>query len=175
MTEKPRFINIHPLKDRTDETNVSPEQQKKEERPWIFSPHEHPRRTKSDQAKTSERPETPGRLMPECYSPCERIRKKKDFINLYKKGVCARGRYFNLIILRNDLTHSRMAVVTSRKIGNAVERNRARRRARELFRRNKAHLAFEMDILLIAKKDVHSATAGDLRERYLEALQAISE
>jgi len=113
--------------------------------------------------------------MPECYSPCERIRKKKDFIDLYKRGLCARGRYFNLIALGNDLTYSRMAVVTSRKIGNAVERNRTRRRARELFRRNKAHLTFAMDILLIAKKDVHSATGQDLRQRYLEALQAISE
>jgi ribonuclease P protein component len=111
--------------------------------------------------------------MIESYGPLERIRKKKDFNDLYKSGVCARGKYFNLIYLPNRLSHSRMAVVTSKKVGNAVQRNKIRRRMRALFRRNKDLLIYPVDLLLIAKKDIQAATWRDLGERYLTALQAI--
>ena len=73
--------------------------------------------------------------MSEAYGPRERIRKKKDFSDLYGNGGCYRGKYFNLIFRPNGLEFSRMSAVASRKVGNAVQRNKARRRARELFRR----------------------------------------
>jgi ribonuclease P protein component len=66
-----------------------------------------------------------------------------------------------------------MAVVASRKVGNAVHRNRIRRRARDLFRRNKDLLAIPLDILLIAKKDGAEAPFAALREEYFSALGAI--
>jgi ribonuclease P protein component len=113
--------------------------------------------------------------MDESYRPQERIRKKSDFTELYKRGRCDRGRYFNLIHLPNDLGHSRMAVVASRKVGNAVQRNRIRRRAKELFRRNKGLLISPRDLLLIAKKDMRDASGEDLSRRYFEALRGLGE
>jgi ribonuclease P protein component len=111
--------------------------------------------------------------MIETYGPPERVRKKKDFIALYKKGCCVRGKYFNLIYLPNHLGYSRMAAVASKKVGNAVVRNRARRRARELFRRHKEMLARPMDLILIAKREMREAAWRDLRERYFEALRTL--
>jgi ribonuclease P protein component len=111
--------------------------------------------------------------MRESYGPNERVRSKKDFGDLYKKGACVRGNFFNLIYLQNDRSYSRMAVVASRKVGNAVIRNRVRRRAKELFRRNKDKLKIPVDLLLIAKKDFPGATWREAEERYLEALRVI--
>ena len=111
--------------------------------------------------------------MPESYRPHERIRKKSDFAELYKRGRCDRGRYFNLIHLPNHLGHSRMAVVASRKVGNAVQRNRIRRRAKELFRRNKELLDSSLDLLIIAKKEGAEASWDDLRRRFLDALRSL--
>jgi ribonuclease P protein component len=111
--------------------------------------------------------------MLESYGPLESIRKKSDFSDLYKRGRCARGKYFNLIYLPGKFAHSRMAVVTSKKTGNAVERNRIRRRVRALFRRNKVLLTYPLDILLIAKKEIQTATWRDMQEHYLSAVQAI--
>jgi ribonuclease P protein component len=113
--------------------------------------------------------------MGESYRPQERIRKKSDFSELYKRGRCDRGKYFNLIHLPNDLGYSRMAVVASRKVGNAVQRNRIRRRAKELFRRNKGLLISPRDLLLISKKEMQAASWTDLCRRYADALQAIGE
>ncbi len=111
--------------------------------------------------------------MGESYSPRERIRKKKDFSYLYKKGRLTRGTYFNLIFLPNGLSYSRMAVVASKKIGNAVQRNRVRRRVRELFRRNKELLTLPVDMIVVTKKGVQDASWENMRIQYLAMVQAV--
>ncbi len=112
--------------------------------------------------------------MPETFTPQERIRKKKDFLFLYKKGNRYRGRYFNLIYLSNDLNFSRMAVVVSKKVGGAVERNTIKRRLRTLFRRNKHILLNPLDIILIAKKEIQDASWQSLEEEYLRCVTSIA-
>jgi len=109
--------------------------------------------------------------MSETYGPRERIRKKKDFTDLYKNGGCFRGNLFNLIFLPNSLGYSRMSAVASRKVGNAVRRNRARRRARELYRRNKHLLPGTLDMLIIARSLIEDAAGEELQEQYKAALR----
>ena len=111
--------------------------------------------------------------MSQSLRPQERIRKKSDFTALYKKGNRYRGRYFNLVYLPNDLTFSRMAVVASKKIGNAVERNKAKRWIRTLFRRNKELLVNPLDLIVITKRDIKEATWLNLQEDYLKALSLL--
>ena len=111
--------------------------------------------------------------MSETFTPQERIRKKKDFLFLYKKGNRYRGRYFNLIYLSNDLNFSRMAVVVSKKVGGAVERNTIKRRLRTLFRRNKHILLNPLDIICVVKKEIQSASWQSLEEEYLRSMNSI--
>jgi ribonuclease P protein component len=113
--------------------------------------------------------------MAESLNPRERIRKKKDFLVLYKKGYRYKGPYFTLIGLANALTHSRVGVVASRKVGNAVARNRAKRLMRELFRRNKDLLSFPVDLLLVASAAMREAAWTELEESYLRAVGKIAE
>ncbi len=111
--------------------------------------------------------------MIESLSPRERIRKKKDFLYLYKKGYRYRGKYFNLIYLPNNLNYSRVGVVASRKIGSAVGRNRVKRWMRELFRRNKGLLEVKVDMLIVARPEMKEAAWAELREHYLAALNRL--
>jgi len=113
--------------------------------------------------------------MAESLSPRERIRKKKDFLILYKKGYRYKSKYFNLIGLSNALTYSRAGVVASRKVGNAVARNRAKRWIRELFRRNKDLLAYPVDLLLVASAAIRDATWAEVEEQYLQAVRKVFE
>ncbi len=112
--------------------------------------------------------------MNETLSPQERIRNKKDFSRLYKKGSRYRGKYFNLIYISSDLSFSRMAVVISKKVGNAVKRNKVKRQMRTLFRRNKELLESSFDILIIAKKEILEASWPMLQEDYFAGLKSIS-
>jgi ribonuclease P protein component len=111
--------------------------------------------------------------MNEAFYPRERIKKKRDFLFLYKKGNRYKGKYFNLVYLSNDFCYSRMAVVVSSKIGNAVTRNRIKRWIRDLFRRNKELLKTSLDILFIIKKETAGVTWATLHESYIEAIASI--
>ncbi len=111
--------------------------------------------------------------MNETLGPQERIRKRKDFLSLYKKGKRYRGKYFNLIYFSNDFCFSRMAVIVSKKVGNAVKRNKIKRQMRTLFRRNKSLLKTPLDIIIIAKKEILESSWLTLQGDYFSALESI--
>lgn len=103
----------------------------------------------------------------------QRIRKKKDFLVLYKKGRRYKSRYFSLIYNRSAFDYSRVGVVASRKVGGAVVRNKAKRWMRELFRRNIDLLEIPVDVLLVAMPDIARTTWAEVREEYLRAVSEV--
>ncbi len=111
--------------------------------------------------------------MSESLNSRERIRKKKDFLFLYRKGNRYKGKYFSLIYLPSRLTFSRVGVVASRKVGNAVTRNKVKRRMRDLFRRNKGLLNFPLDMLIIARPETGEVKWPELKEQYMAAVERI--
>lgn len=56
----------------------------------------------------------------------------------------------------------RLGVVASRKTGEAVVRNRARRRLREAFRLNRHRFHGKADIILIARRSIGTAAWQDI-------------
>ncbi len=113
--------------------------------------------------------------MGETFSPQERIKKKSEFLLLYKQGRRYKGEHFSLIYLPNNLLFSRFAVVVSRKVGDAVDRNKIKRWLRELFRRNKELLKNPMDIIVIPKKDIMELSWSFIRKEYLTAIDFINQ
>ena len=61
----------------------------------------------------------------------------------------------------------RLGVVTGRKVGEAVERNRARRRLREVFRRHRHLFAGSWDVVLVARRAILDASWADLSAELL--------
>lgn len=60
----------------------------------------------------------------------ETIKKRSDFVTISKKGKAFFGRFFILQHLKNDQKQVRLGLTVSKKVGNSVERNRAKRRLR---------------------------------------------
>jgi len=113
--------------------------------------------------------------MKETFGPRERIRTKRDFLFLFKEGKRYKDKYFNLIYFPNNLNFSRMAIIVSKKVGNAVTRNKMKRWMRDLFRRNKEFLKHNLDILIIVKKEIQETSWTNLRENYLSAIKSICQ
>lgn len=64
-----------------------------------------------------------------------RLLRRADFSRAQRCGAGVRCRHFVLLCyLRQDEQNARLGIVASRKVGNAVVRNRAKRRVREWFR-----------------------------------------
>lgn len=66
-----------------------------------------------------------------------------------------------------------MAVIVSKKIGNAIIRNKSKRWMRELFRRNKDLFKDHLDILVVVKKEIQETSWPVLREKYITAIESI--
>jgi len=90
---------------------------------------------------------------------------------LFKEAYAQRRRYVGrtmiLWLRRGEDAALRLGVVASRKTGNAVARNRAKRRLREVFRLNRHRFHGNVDIILIARRAILQATWKDLEQDLL--------
>jgi ribonuclease P protein component len=73
------------------------------------------------------------------------------------------------------LTLPRVGVVASfASVGGAVRRNRAKRRLREIFRRNQHLLPPDCDLLLIARPGVIQRSFPELEKKFVESCRIVS-
>lgn len=68
----------------------------------------------------------------------------------------------------------RLGVIASRRVGNAVQRNRAKRRLREVFRLNQDRLPGSCDVVLVARRSTNSAPFRNLEERFRHTLEKLN-
>ncbi len=92
----------------------------------------------------------------------ERVRKRKDYLRAYQKGVRISSSNFTVILYDNQTGTKRLGVTVSKKVGNAVKRSRIKRLAREFFRLNKDKLPDSQDMIIIARRDVSSLKYHDV-------------
>jgi len=79
-----------------------------------------------------------------------------------------------IIHLPNNLDYSRMAVVVSKKHGQAVIRNRIKRWARELFRRHKELIVGPRDLIFIPRREIQQADWKEIVNDYQKFLITVS-
>ena len=100
----------------------------------------------------------------------ERIRRRPDFERVYNEGARVHGRFMTVFVLPNGGTVARLGVAATRKIGSSVDRSRAKRLAREVFRRQKlAQPGF--DIVVVPRREMLDAPFVSLEADYHAALK----
>lgn len=109
--------------------------------------------------------------------PSVTIKENYEFRRLYQKGASAVGGCMVLYCRRNRLGRNRLGVTVSVKIGGAVQRNRARRRLREVYRLAGPRLCQGWDVVLVARGRTLTASWKEMNDtffrlcRKLELLQ----
>lgn len=101
-----------------------------------------------------------------------RIKQGRDFSRVRQEGQ--RLVYGCLIANWRKLppeVHTRLGVVTSGKLGNAIVRNRARRLLREAFRLHQHDLAQPVDLVLIARASIVAKGFADVEKDFLTTLR----
>ena len=99
----------------------------------------------------------------------ERIRRRPEFERVYKAGAKAHGRFMTVFVLPNGGTQPRLGVAATRKIGSSVDRNRAKRLAREIFRRHK--MAAALDVVVVPRREMLDAPFANLEADYHATLK----
>ncbi|OQW94402.1 MAG: ribonuclease P protein component [Verrucomicrobia bacterium A1] len=96
-----------------------------------------------------------------------RLTRTSGFQEAYGQGRKFVGRYMVLFLRNGPDAALRLGVVTSRKVGGAVARNRARRRIREVFRHARPDLTGAEDVVLVARAARREPSLDELRADFL--------
>lgn len=103
------------------------------------------------------------------------LRRKADFDAIGRKGAVRSTRLLVLRSLRTERPETRVGMSTPRTLGGAVQRNRVRRRLRELVREQLGTgppgIEAGWDLLLIARPEAAGATHAQLREALRSLLE----
>ena len=73
--------------------------------------------------------------------------------------------------MKNGLSYNRTAFLASKKVGNSVERNRARRLMKENFRIYRDKIEEGYDIIFIARKNINGKKAYHVEKSFVNALK----
>lgn len=96
------------------------------------------------------------------------LRRKVDFDAIGRDGSVRSTRLLVLRSLRTGRPETRVGMSTPRALGGAVQRNRVRRRLRELvreqLRERRETMGAGWDLLLIARPEAANASHAELRE-----------
>ncbi len=92
-----------------------------------------------------------------------RLRSKDRFQQVRRQGRSYKHRLVILVVLPNQLPHSRFGFTASKRIGNAVQRNRARRLMREAVRLRWEDIQPGWDVVCIARRPIAQATFHDVQ------------
>ncbi len=79
------------------------------------------------------------------------INKNREFNKAYKKGKSYVSSLLVVYVIKSRYPFLRLGITTSKKVGNAVKRNRARRLLKESFRLLDVDKNLNLDIILVAR------------------------
>jgi ribonuclease P protein component len=96
-----------------------------------------------------------------------RLRRSSDFDRVRSRGKSWSSRIIVLAALENGLAQNRYGFAVGRKVGDAVDRNRAKRLMREAIRDLDPQLRQGYDIVLIARNSFRPEMKLDEIERQI--------
>ena len=90
-------------------------------------------------------------------SRSQRITRSREIQEAYDQANKYHGRFMVMWLRSADNACLRLGVVASRRVGNAVQRARAKRRMREVYRRQRGSLRGKVDVVLVARQAILDA------------------
>ena len=101
------------------------------------------------------------------------LNRNGQFRRLYRKGESLVTPTMVVYAAKNRLSVCRLGITAGKKVGGAVERNRAKRRIRELFRNVLPELKTGYDFCIVARTYTVEAPAEKLRRDFYASLKKL--
>ncbi len=101
-----------------------------------------------------------------------RLRTGRDFNQVRQRGLrLVHGCLIINWLPLSGASMSRLGVVTSAKIGGAVDRNRARRLLRECYRRHQNEFGAPLDLVLVARPSIVGKAFNEVEKDFLTTVR----
>jgi ribonuclease P protein component len=101
--------------------------------------------------------------------------RRGDFDTVYRAGKRRSSSYYTVFLRPNDLPHTRFGFSIKKALGNAVVRNRMRRRIREVVRGHRQEIPAGWDIVIHPKSTLLRGEFAALSEDLLRLLQGATQ
>ncbi len=101
-----------------------------------------------------------------------RLRKHAQYCRVQSKGRRLGGKFLFAIFAPSSILNARFGLTVSKRVGNAVIRNRVKRRLRDILRHHKTVLG-GLDVVWIAKAEAASASYHQLQHDVSELMERI--
>ncbi|MDR3551775.1 MAG: ribonuclease P protein component [Clostridia bacterium] len=92
------------------------------------------------------------------------LKENRDFRRIYSRGRSFVSRGVVVYVTANRLSKNRLGITVSKKLGGAVQRNRAKRIIREAYRLTEPAVAVGYDFVLVARSRTLAMKMGELQK-----------
>jgi ribonuclease P protein component len=124
-------------------------------------------KAEADRAEASQSPAAGPAPHPEAFLRAHRLLRKSDFDAVFKGGRKLVGQGFLCYVLLCEAGDPKLGLAVSRKVGNAVVRNRIKRRVRQFFRTHRGAFVSVGHIVVVARPEAAALNAGASDEALL--------
>jgi len=101
------------------------------------------------------------------------VKENKDFAKIINNGNKCWNDTFSIYYDKNDLKKYRFGISVSKKIGNAVTRNKIKRQLRMIVDKFKNVYSNDKDYIIIVKRNYINLTFNEVIEKYCELIEKI--
>lgn len=106
------------------------------------------------------------------FPKASRLLRRPEFTRVFDSGFRVQGRFMTLVLSSNEAGHGRLGIIASRKLGDAVRRNRAKRLLREVFRQTHSMTRSPgLDVVVIPRRELFDAPYPALENDFRGALR----
>jgi len=104
----------------------------------------------------------------------DRLLKRGEFLRISRFGKRVQNRHFIAVFLPASFERTRLGITVTKRVGNAVIRNRIKRFVREYFRHHRHDIAGNRDINIIAKNEAAKLSRGETAQSLQNVFGKIS-
>lgn len=103
----------------------------------------------------------------------EVVKEHKSFDDIINNGKYIKNNIFIIYNKDNNLEFRRFGLAVGKKIGNAVTRNKVKRRLREIITSNKNLFKNGKDYIIIVKKEISDLKFQDMEKSLIDLLEKV--
>jgi ribonuclease P protein component len=103
----------------------------------------------------------------------ETVKRKEEFNDIIKTCHFLKNKYFIIYIKKNEYNFNRFGIAISKKVGNAVTRNKLKRQVRAIINNIKTSFPKSYDYIIMIKKECNIANFQEKQEKLIELTKEI--
>ena len=101
------------------------------------------------------------------------IKKEKEINNVIKNGKKYKNPYYIIYTLNNELDKHRFCICVSKKLGNAVTRNKNKRQVKDIIDKSKIVFSKNKDYVIILNREINLIDFEEKQKHLINLLNKV--